>query len=296
MYDKQTSNILQNVTLPSYTGWTSVRQNSGKLSNKGIELALNAKIIEARNPGDFKAVLGFNFAKNNNKVIDIINGTTYLDRNTSTLIGKPLGQVLLNKYAGVNPATGRAMWYDSLGNITYTVQAKDRYYAGIGAGGLPPITGGLSGTVSYKGFSADVQFSYQYGQIISDGQYNFAMENLARVNTIYENFNNRWTTPGQITYIPRANGVTEPNGNSTQGGDRMFQKTDFIRMRSITFAYDFGTAFLSRLKLSSARFYVQGGNLFTHTAFKGYDPEFVTAATGIVPQSKNVTVGINFSF
>jgi TonB-linked SusC/RagA family outer membrane protein len=296
IYDKQTFNILQNVNLPTYTGWTSVRLNSGKLSNEGVEVQLKANIIEAKRPGAFNWSMTFNFAKNNNRVLEIINGTKTLDRNTSILIGKPLGQLLLNRYAGVNAATGRAMWYDSLGNITYIAQAKDRYYAGIGAGGLPPIQGGLGTTFTWKGFTADIFFSYQYGQWLQDGQYNFAMELIGRLNTVYENFDNRWKTPGQITHIPRPNGVAEPNGSGAASGNRLFFKSDFIRLRSVTVSYDFTPEFLSRFKIASARFYVQGGNLFTYTSFPGYDPEFVSTATGIVPQSKNITVGFNLSF
>lgn len=298
LYNKQTYNILQNVTLPSYTGWTSVRQNSGKLENKGIEFLLNAVLIAPKKAGALKWNIQFNYAKNNNKVIDIINGTTALDRNTSILIGKPLGQILTNRYAGVNAATGKPMWYDSLGNLTYIVQAKDRYYLGVGQAGLPPITGGFNSTWSYKGFTLDAQFSYQYGQFISDGQYNFAMETIGRVNTLYENFDNRWTTPGQITTVPRPNTGAEPNNTGAGGGDRFFQPTDFIRMRSLTLSYDFGSNFLTKYKLSATRFYIQAGNWFTYTKFKGYDPEFVVVSNsaGIVPQSKNITVGVNMVF
>ncbi len=296
VYEKNTERILQNVTLPQYSGWGSVRQNTGKLQNRGIEVALNAQVLAPRDASALRWSVGFNFAYNDNKIIEIINGTNTLDRNTSVLLGKPLGQVLTNKYVGVNAATGRAMWLDSLGNLTYIVQAKDRYYAGIGAGGLPPFTGGASTTIAYKGVSLDAQFSYQYGQIISDGQYNFAMETIGRVNTVYENFNGRWTAPGQITTVPRANTGAEPNGSGAGGGDRFFQKTDFVRLRSVTLAYDFSAALVQKLKLASGRFYIQGGNLWTYTSFKGYDPEFVTTATGIVPQSKNITVGLNVGF
>lgn len=296
IYEKNTEGILQNVTLPQFSGWSSVRQNTGKLQNRGIEVALNAQVLAPRDASALRWTVGFNFAYNDNKIIDIINGTETLDRNTSVLLGKPLGQVLSNRYAGVNSATGRAMWLDSLGNLTYIVQAKDRYYAGIGAGGLPPFTGGASTTIAYKGFSLDAQLSYQYGQIIGDGQYNFLMETIGRINTLYENFDNRWTTPGQITSVPRPNTGGEPNGSGAGGGDRFLQKTDFIRLRSVTLAYDFNPAVLQKLKLANGRFYIQGGNLWTYTSFKGYDPEFVDVSTGIVPQSKNFTVGLNIGF
>jgi hypothetical protein len=188
------------------------------------------------------------------------------------------------------------MWYDSLGNITYAPLAKDRYFAGTT--GLPPFSGGMNTTVSYKNVSLEVNCAYQYGQSLSDGQYNFLMENIARLNTIHENYDNRWLTPGQITYIPRANASgTEPNAGGTQTGDRMLMRTDFIRVRNVTINYDLHNKITSKLKISNARFYVQGANLFTYApAFKGYDPEFVTTATGIIPQSKNITVGIQIVF
>lgn len=295
VYNKQTKNILQNETLASYTGWNSVRTNTGKLENRGIEVSVKGDIIRPVRSGALKWTASFVFAKNDNKILQIVNGTNHLDRNTSILLGKPIGQILTTRFAGVNSATGRPMWYDSLGNITYSPQNKDRYYLGIGAG-LPPIQGGFSSALSYKGLSLDVQFSYQYGQWASDGQYNFAMETVARVNLIHDNYDYRWTAPGQITHIPRANGTTEPNSSGAGTGNRFFQKTDFIRLRSVTFAYDFSGEFIKRLKLSAARFYVQGGNLFTHTSFRGYDPEFVGTATGIIPQSKNITAGFQFTF
>ncbi len=296
IYDKQSYDILQDATLASYTGWTGVRLNSGRLSNKGIEFQLSADLLRSKTDDGLRWTMTFNYAKNDNKILEIVNGTDILNNQTITLVNKPIGQILTTKFAGVNAATGRAMWYDSLGNLTNTPQGKDRYYAGIGAGGLPPTTGGLSSTISYKGVSLDAQFSYQYGQVISDGQYNFAMETIGRVNLIHDNFDYRWTTPGQVTHIPRAQAGSEPNVSGAGTGDRFLQKTDFIRLRSVTLAYDLNQTVLSRLKVSAAKFYVQGGNLYTYTAFKGYDPEFVTTATGIVPQSKNVTVGLQLTF
>jgi TonB-dependent starch-binding outer membrane protein SusC len=296
VYKRITNGILQNVDLPRYTGWTSVRQNTGELENRGIEIGFVAKIIDPERAEAFRWSVGVNYAYNDNKILNIINGTNTLDRNTSVLLGKPIGQVLTNKYGGVNASNGKPFWLDSLGNPTYLVVPKDRYYAGIGANGLPPVTGGFNSTMSFRGITLDAQFAFQYGQIISDGQYNFAMETQGRVNTIYENFDNRWTTPGQITTIPRANTAAEQNNTGPGGGDRFLQKTDMIRLRSLTLSYDFARGLLQKLKVNNARFYLQGGNLWTYTAFKGYDPEFVTTATGIVPQSKNFTVGFNIGF
>jgi TonB-dependent starch-binding outer membrane protein SusC len=301
IYDKLSYDILQNATLPSFTGWNGVRLNSGKLSNKGVELLVAVELLRPKEDDGLRWSVSFNYANNQNKVLEIVNGSSVINSQTITPTNLPIGAILTTKYAGVNAATGKAMWYDSLGNITYNPQAKDRYYAGVGAFGLPPITGGFSSTIAYKGVILDMQFAYQYGQLLSDGQYNFAMETSGRVNWVHDSYDYRWTTPGQVTHIPRAQAGAEPNSAGAGTGDRFLQKTDMIRLRSVTLSYDFNRAVLNKLKMSSARFYVQGGNLFTYTSFKGYDPEFVlqttaSTAAGIVPQSKNVTAGVILSF
>jgi TonB-dependent starch-binding outer membrane protein SusC len=61
-------------------------------------------------------------------------------------------------------------------------------------------------------------------------------------------------------------------------------------------SYNVPTNLLSNLKLNSALFYVQGQNLFTYTGYWGYDPEFVGASTGIIPQTRNINVGLQVGF
>jgi outer membrane receptor protein involved in Fe transport len=48
-YDRRTSDLLTNLTLPSYTGYSSVRTNLGTFQNTGLELTLNATILQKPN-------------------------------------------------------------------------------------------------------------------------------------------------------------------------------------------------------------------------------------------------------
>jgi hypothetical protein len=195
------------------------------------------------------------------------------------------------KYAGVNPATGRPMWWDSLGNPTYLVAERDRQI--IGPTELPKYTGGWGHTLSFKHFTLNAFFQYQYGLLGTDGQVNFLIENIARLNELDEVYENRWTTPGQVTWYPRfnANG-TEPKSSGGQTGNRTYFKADYIRLKSLTLSYDVDASVLKRFKIASVRFYVQGSNLWTYSDWFSYDIEFVGVATGIVPQTKNITVGL----
>jgi len=73
-------------------------------------------------------------------------------------------------------------------------------------------------------------------------------------------------------------------------------KTDYIRLKQITLGYDVPTSFLKQFKLNGARFYVQGINLWTESEWPSYDPEFTGDNFGIIPQSKNITVGLQVKF
>jgi hypothetical protein len=186
------------------------------------------------------------------------------------------------------------MWYDSLGNITYQVLARDRVYIGDVQ---PEYSGGFNNVITYRGFSLDVFFQYEYGRLLQDQQVNFLIENISRLNAVQDVYAKRWTTPGQLTSFPRQNSVgTEAKGSSAGTGSRTWFKGDYIRLKNVTLAYDVPTSISGRLKLSSAKLYVQATNIWTLSDWYGYDVEFSGTGLGIIPQSKNVTVGLQLGF
>jgi hypothetical protein len=133
----------------------------------------------------------------------------------------------------------------------------------------------------------------------TDGQVNFMLENGNRTfNTLREPYEGRWKNPGDITSFPRIfdTGV-EPGGvNHVSASSRLWQKADFIRLRDLRIAYNFPVDLMRKLGMGSAQFYVQGQNLWTYSDWRGYDPEFVGTATGIIPQTKNINVGLQIGF
>uniref|UniRef100_UPI002B41762F hypothetical protein n=1 Tax=Pseudomonas aeruginosa TaxID=287 RepID=UPI002B41762F len=80
--------------------------------------------------GDFNWNTRFTFAYNKNEVKELYGGVNILPGDNSVQVGQPLGVLYTQQFAGVNPATGRSMWYDSSGNLTYQVTAKDRRIIG----------------------------------------------------------------------------------------------------------------------------------------------------------------------
>ncbi len=162
---------------------------------------------------------------------------------------------------------------------------------------LPDFQGGLRNMFTYKSFTLEIFFQYEYGRWATDGQVAFLSESLARINNLNAYYDARWTTPGQVTWAPRqnANGA-ESQGSDQSSGTRNWFKADYVRLKNVMMSYDFDNRFLTKMKLTNARFYVQATNLWTYSDWFSYDVEFVGTATGIVPQSKNFTAGLQFSF
>lgn len=73
LYKNKTKDLIVAVPLPSATGYSQQYQNVGQTSNKGIELSLNAYIIQKK---DFTLSANFNIAFNKNNIDKFTNGGT----------------------------------------------------------------------------------------------------------------------------------------------------------------------------------------------------------------------------
>ncbi|MEP6514458.1 MAG: hypothetical protein ABJA79_11345, partial [Parafilimonas sp.] len=128
------------------------------------------------------------------------------------------------------------------------------------------------------------------------GQINFLSETSGRINFLTYIYDNRFTTPGQLTSVPRQNLNAESKSSGSQSGSNTFYKADYIRLRNVELSYNLPVSILTKAKINNARFYIQGTNLYTYSDSRSYDVEFVNTATGIIPQTRNITVGVQLGF
>jgi TonB-linked SusC/RagA family outer membrane protein len=297
VYIKKNTNLILAEPVSTLSGFATVSANVGAITNKGIEFELNT--VNVATSSGFRWNSNFNFTTNENRVTALYNGLQVLPSNVAIRVGQDLSTIYTFKYAGVNPATGRSFWYDANGNLTYTPQVgTDRYYIGSQA---PRFTGGFTNTFSFKGFDLSVLMQYQYGQKVNDAQVQFLYEGETTglaLNTLTSIYNNRWTTPGQITNVPRPfNGGKEPNGSSeTTTSSFFYYKTDYIRVKEAQLGYTLPKSLLAKWHITKLRVYAQGTNLFTYTKYPGYDPENFDASgnnnAGTIPTAKNFTFGV----
>jgi hypothetical protein len=107
----------------------------------------------------------------------------------------------------------------------------------------------------------------------------------------------RWQQPGDITDMPRI--------GDTYKSSRFIENGSFMRIKNVTFGYNFPKELLSKAKIKSARLFVTGQNLFTFTTYSGMDPEVnyygndnIILGTDFFtyPQARTVLVGFNLGF
>ena len=218
--------------------------------------------------------------------------------NLAIRVGYPIGTNVNVPFAGVNPANGRPMWYDLNNNITYLVRAADQ--RPLGHNILTKQFGGLTNTFSYKGIELSAFLQYDFGRVLQNLQEFRLADNAGALrNGLKYYWDNRWTTPGQITDVPRpADLRTEINGrvSSYQTQSRFFQDASYIRLKQVSLSYSLPKSVITKLKFDNIKVYAQAVNLLTWTKWTGFDPEFTDQAgngnQGIVPQSRSFTFGI----
>jgi TonB-linked SusC/RagA family outer membrane protein len=299
---RNTKNLLLPQVLPSNSGFATIIENVGTLQNRGLELGISTQNLV----NEFTWTTDFNITFLKNEVTKLLRDGEDLPNN-GLWIGRPLGQSWVAEYAGVNPADGRAMWYDINGNITYDPQAGDRVFQQRGSGSflLPSYYGGFTNTFAYKGVELSAFFQFNIGQL-AVSNFKAASSMDLRFDTGQdEEILERWQNPGDITDVPRivpgAQEVGSANslfGGTISGHDRFVEDASYLRLKQISLSYSLPSSITTKLRVSSAKVYFQGVNLWTLTEFTGLDPEFAanTSNIGVLPPSKGLIAGIQIGF
>lgn len=258
-YNDKTTNLLFNLPVSQTTGFSSVTRNVGAMVNKGIEFSLNADIINKK--GLKWSVYG-NITHNVNKITQLYNGATQIfhDGVDVEQAGYAINTFYLVRYAGVNPQTGAAQFYDKNGKITETYSSADEVIL-PGKSPDPKLYGGYGTSVSYKGFQISGDFTYQYGGYTYNNEYQTLVSWGGNVSSQQSTLAlNYWKKPGDVNVLPKpiANGPDE--GYIT---DYYLQKDNYVRFKNLTISYTIPSAITQKYKVYSFRVFIQGENLAT---------------------------------
>jgi hypothetical protein len=293
-YNKHTSDMLMSVPVSYADKGEGFRwDNIGAMVNRGIELQLNATLISLPHH-EFSWDISANVSYNKNKITELYNGLDEYELSTTgtkLVVGHSVGEFYINRYAGVNPANGDALWYTKDGEITTEFNESDKVM--IGKNYIAPWQGGFGTSLYWKGLTLSAQFSWVADRwMINNDRF------FEESNGLYSAYNQsrrllyeRWKEPGDITDIPRY-GVTP------QIDSRFLEDASFLRLKNVMLSYSLPSSLLRKSNFfTSARIYIQAQNLLTFTAFTGIDPESSSNAyKAQYPMSRQYSMGIDLTF
>jgi TonB-linked SusC/RagA family outer membrane protein len=306
-YRNTINGLIQSVPISRTTGFTTVTQNVGSMINKGFEFAVKGVAVRTK---DFSWTTSFNIALNKNQVTKLANSLAYTNGSFQVKEGQDLFAFYAPQWAGVNPANGEGLWYtDASKSATTNIYSAAQRVASKQAD--PKGFGGFNNTFSYKGITLIADIYYNFGNYVRDGWANYLYDGV-----YYNSFGKytanteAWTTPGQVTDVPRYVAGGSNGGQSAAYSTRFLYKGDFIRLRNASIGYDFkNIAALKKVGISRLYLYGRGTNVFTKTFDKRltFDPEIgassgtgSTSTYGVsnldVPQVRTFTVGLNVGF
>ena len=295
-YIKNTSDLLNTVSLPSSLGFTQTIQNVGKVQNKGFEFNVNAHILSGKLKWDVNANISFN----KNKVVKLYNGEDILTgsgvlalQGTTSILreGRPIGQFFGYLEDG----------YDDKGKIKYQdlepdnkLTGDDRTYIGDPN---PDFIYGFTSGLSYKNFTLDIFLQGSYGNdLFNLSSVAYAYDFVSGLNMIKDVLTDSWTPDHTNAKYP----VTSRN-TSVNVSNRFVEDGSYLRLKNIQLAYNLPLKNWGVNKvLESLQLYASGQNLLTFTKYSGWDPEVNSTGFGIdnnsYPMSKTVTFGIRARF
>lgn len=318
--------ILNVAQAPSAGLPTNPPQNIGSMYNKGIEFSLNATPIEKK---DFSWNTSFTLSVNKNMVTALAPGlkviqtaTSGLETVSQTMPGYSLGYLWVVKTGGVDPTTGKRIFINSAGTpvyFSYLARAAAGTYqystapdgtvqyvspkggtainqandAVMYANTIPKQVGGWNNTVTYKQFTVDLLFTYQFGFYIYYGT-NAGLHDQRWWNNASDVMTDAWTAKGDVNkkYARPVYNDNVSNGSAIPLDINVF-KGDFVKLKSLTLSYTVPKSIVSKAKLSNVRFYVSGQNLAIITKYPGPDPEVSSNGNSTTAQGVDRNTGVN---
>lgn len=290
-YNKYTSDMLMAVPVSVVGGYSTRWSNMGAMVNRGVDLDLNVNVLKFK---DFLWTVSANASYNKNEIKELYEGRDEYELSTTGLFlkkGHSFGEFYTNRFAGVNPANGDALWYDKNGNLTNECLDEDKVL--VGKSYIAPWQGGFGTSLSWKGLTVSTQFSWVADRWMmnNDRYFNESNGTFVNYNLSKKMLYDRWKKPGDVATVPRY-------GIAAQLDSRFLEDASFLRWKNLMVSYTLPANLLAPLKVvENIRVYAQGQNLLTFTKFQGMDPESsMNIYAAQYPMSRQFSIGLEIGF
>lgn len=310
VYNKESKDLIIERQLPFETGYGTVFQNIGEVTNKGIEVTLTTLNIATDN---ITWSTTFNFSRNNNEVTALYEDTNEIykdagdgyDADDLIRVGYPLGSYynwvadgvwqadesdLATGY-GQSEGQGRVVDFDNNGEID---ESDKRMLDSK----LPNWTGGFTTTLSFRNFDLSASLITRQGVFVYSpfhAEYtNHEDRGRSKLNIDWYMQENPVTQTRIVDFYPQPKNAGIYWRNSRVG---YYRDASFTKIKNITLGYTFPAARINPIGLQGLRVYANVLNPFVFTDYDGFDPEWADASLsngGI--SSITYQLGVNLKF
>lgn len=281
-FRRNSRDLLFELPLSQTTGFSELLINSdGAFLNTGVEFELNWTNVKT---GDFSWNTDINYAFYDQEIRTLPGGDVIFNTRLWTEGGRS-DNWYLQRYAGVDPATGEATYLDANGDRTTFPDSDNRVVTGQRT---PDSYGAVINTFNYKGLSLSVMFYGSFGaEDFFDLGQDLSADGLNFPSNIWANQLNRWQQPGDITNVPRA----DINSGNQVISTRFLYDSSFIRLQNVSLSYSLPDDVEKSLNVNDISLNITGQNLWVFTDWPGYDP-----TSEIYPVPRIITFGASVSF
>lgn len=277
-YRKKTVDLVNSVTLPSSTGFTSYKDNIGEVVNKGFEVQLRSTLLNTK---EWYVAVFANLGHNENEITKISDSmkeynrrvmekyanyetgfnrgdAAYANTYLQYVEGGSLTSIFAVKSLGINPANGREVFVRPDGTITYDWNAADQVVVGNEES---KIQGTFGFNIRWKQFSLFSTFLYECGGQRYNSTLVDKVENarIADKNVDRRVLTGRWQKPGDLAPYGR---FTKGIVSVTRPTSRFVQDYNMLSFNSLTLGYDFDMAWMKKAHIGMLRAELSGNDLF----------------------------------
>ena len=299
-FNKQTSDALLSTTTSNALGGFTYMANLGKVANQGLDITVNARIVETK---DFQWQTSLNgtYLKNEVKKLTDQQPVIHTGSFQSVVVepciikeGEALGSFYGQEWAGIDSEGYDTYWStNDSGERVAVRNPKDSDRKVLGKS-TPDFTLGWNNTISYKNWSLNAFFNSAFG--------------VQRLNALRFAMNSKIGNSRMFTDADflKEIGKTMPNPNVANNNyigasSKWVENANYFRCENITLAYDMPKSFT---KFADIRLSFSVQNLFTVTNYKGSNPAGYNGdgdATGGIdcgtyPTPRTFTFGARFNF
>lgn len=263
VYYDTTNDLVMDISKPAHIGFTSAKENLGKIRNSGIELSLRGNVLQRKHTN---LNLFLNLSHNRNRIVEISdylkNKNAENEANATSSLpaafyeeGESMTALKVMRSAGINPANGKEVFIDRDGNPTYEYDYRDKYVAGDTT---PAVQGSFGLSMSWRSFDLSMNFAYRLGASIYNQTLATKVEGASPTsNADRRVFYDRWKAPGD-----KARYKNIANRETTPPTDRFVATEYALEGSSLKLSYTLPDAFCRRLHLRRVRISASTGDLF----------------------------------